>query len=110
MFHGFNEELLKLGLVSRQMYADSSLVKANVSGHRLSPSGMSVDEFKNKAVEENGLFVLRERRVDENGVESERVRYFQVPGAVRRSTRRTPMLVGARTRDTSVRTCITRRT
>ena len=77
MFHCFNEELLKLGLVSRQMYADSSLVKANVSGHRLSPSGMSVDEFKNKAVEENGLFVLRERRVDENCVESERVRYLQ---------------------------------
>ena len=45
---------MKLGLLSRQMYADSSLVKANVSGHHLSHSGMSVDEFKNKAVEENG--------------------------------------------------------
>ena len=77
MFHRFNEELLKLGLLSRQMYADSSLVKANVSGHRLSPSSMSVDEFKNKSVEENGLFVLRERSVDENCVESERVRYLQ---------------------------------
>ena len=61
------------------MYADSSLVRANVGVHNLYNSGMSVDEFKNKAVEENGLFVLRERRVDENCVESERVRYHQDP-------------------------------
>ncbi len=58
MFHRFNEELLRMGLLSRQMYADSSLVRANVGGHNLSHSGMSVDEFKNKAVEENGLFAL----------------------------------------------------
>ena len=77
MFHRFNEELLKLGLLSRQMYADSSLVRANVGGHNLSHSGMSVDEFRDKSVEENGLFALRERKVDGNGVESERVRYFQ---------------------------------
>ena len=38
---------------------------------------MSVDEFKEKAVEENGLFVLRERQVDEDGGESVRVRIFQ---------------------------------
>ena len=49
-----------MGLLSRQMYTDSSLVKANVGRHELSPSGMSVDEFREKAVEENGLFVLRE--------------------------------------------------
>lgn len=54
-------------------------MRANVGRHNLSHSGMSVDEFKNKAVEENGLFVLRERKVDENGAESERVRYFQDP-------------------------------
>ena len=65
--------------VARQMYTNSSLVKANVGRHGLSPSGMSVDEFREKAVEENGLFVLREQQVDENGVESERVRYFQDP-------------------------------
>ena len=41
-FHRFNEELLRLGLLSRQMYADSSLVRASVSGRNLSPSGMSV--------------------------------------------------------------------
>ena len=28
---------------------------------------MSVEEFKEKAVEENGLFVLREHKVDEDG-------------------------------------------
>ena len=32
IFQRFNEELLRLGLLSRQMYADSSLVRANVSG------------------------------------------------------------------------------
>ena len=79
IFDRFNEELLRLGLLSRQMYTDSSLVKANVGGHGLSHSGMSVEEFRAKAIEENGLFVLRERQVDENGVESERVRYFQDP-------------------------------
>ena len=77
IFHRFKEELLKLGLLSRQMYADSSLVRAYVGGHNLSHSGMSVDEFRDKSVEENGLFALRERKVDGNGVESERVRYFQ---------------------------------
>ena len=77
IFDRFNEELLRLGLLSRQMYTDSSLVKANVGRHGLSHSGMSVEEFREKAVEENGLFVLREQQVDENGVESERVRYFQ---------------------------------
>ena len=77
IFDRFNEELLRLGLLSRQMYTDSSLVKANVGRHGLSHSGMSVEEFREKAVEENGLSVLREQQVDENGVESERVRYFQ---------------------------------
>ena len=77
IFDCFNEELLRLGLLSRQAYVDSSLVRANVSGHYLSPSGMSVDEFKEKAVEENGLFVLRERQVDEDEGESVRERFFQ---------------------------------
>ena len=57
IFQRFREELLRLGLLSRQMYADSSLVRANVNGRKLSPSGMSVEEFREKAVEENGLFV-----------------------------------------------------
>ncbi len=64
IFQRFNEELLRLGLLSRQMYVDSSLVRANVSGRNLSESGMSVKEFKEKAVEENRLFVLRKREID----------------------------------------------
>ena len=31
IFHGLNEELLRLDLLSPEMYADSSLVKANVN-------------------------------------------------------------------------------
>ena len=77
IFQRFNEELLRLGLLSRQVYADSSLVRANVSSSWLSPSGMSVEEFKEKAVEENGLFVLREQKVDEDGEEQESVSYYQ---------------------------------
>ena len=68
-----------MGLLSRRMYADSSLARANVSGRNLSPSGMSVEEFKEKAVEENGLFVVRESEVDENGEEQESVNYYQDP-------------------------------
>lgn len=79
IFQRFNEELLRLGLLSRQMYADSSLVKANVSSNGLSPSGMSVDEFRAKAVEENGLFVVREREVDDEEDEKESVSYYQDP-------------------------------
>ena len=53
------------------MYVDSSLVRANVSTGRLSPSSMSV--------EENGLFVLQEREVDENGEVLESVSCYQDP-------------------------------
>ena len=77
MFHRFNEELLRLGMLSRQMYTDSSLVRANVSDHGLSPSGMKVEEFRDRAVQENGLFVLREGHVVGDGEEREGVRYFQ---------------------------------
>ena len=69
IFHGLNEELLRLGLLSPEMYADSSVVKANVHSHQLSRSGLTVAEFRERAIEENGLFVLGESGVDENGVE-----------------------------------------
>ena len=49
------------------MYADSSLVKATVNSHQLSRSGLTVDQFREQAIEENGLFVLSESGVDENG-------------------------------------------
>ena len=68
-----------MGLLSRQMYADSSLARANVSGRSLLSSGMSVEQFRDKAVEENGLFVLRERERDEDGGERESVSYFRDP-------------------------------
>ena len=74
---GLNEELLRLGLLSPEMYADSSLVKANVHSHQLSRSGLTVAEFRERAIKENGLFVLSESGVDENGVEWEETRYFQ---------------------------------
>lgn len=77
IFQGLNEELLRLGLLSPEMYADSSLVKANVNSHQLSRSGLTVAEFREQAIEENGLFVLNETGLDENGVEWEETRYFQ---------------------------------
>ena len=79
VFDGLNDELLRMGLLSPEMYVDSSLVKANVNSHDLSPSGMSVEEFKEQAVQVNGLFVIAEATVDDNGVECEEARYFQKP-------------------------------
>ena len=60
-----------------QMYTDSSVVMANVSDSKLSPSGMKVDEFKDRAVKENGLFVLREEQDCGDGEIRENVRCFQ---------------------------------
>ena len=77
IFQGLNEELLRLDLLAPEMYADSSLIKANVNSHQLSRSGLTVQEFKEQAIEENGLFVPNESGVDENGVEREETRYFQ---------------------------------
>ena len=79
IFDGLNNELLRLGLLSPEMYVDSSLVKANVNGYGLEPSGMTVAEFKERAIEENGLFVSMETTVDDDGVEHEDVRDFQSP-------------------------------
>ena len=79
IFDGLNSELLRLGMLSREMYVDFTLVKANVSGYELAPSDMTVDEFKEQAIEENGLFKIMETTVDEDGVERETARYFQIP-------------------------------
>ena len=46
-------------LLSPKIYADSTLVKANVRDNGLYPSEMTVEEFQEKAVEENGLFVVK---------------------------------------------------
>ena len=72
-----NHELLQLGLLYPQLYANGCLVKANVSGHHLNPTELTVDEFKEQAVEENGLFVLYESEPGQTGAERKRVRYFQ---------------------------------
>ena len=64
IFHSLNEELLRLGLLSPEMYAVSSLVKANVHSRQLSRSGLAVGEFRGRAIEENE-------------VEWEEARYFQ---------------------------------
>ena len=76
IFHRLNEELLRLGLLTRQMQVDSSLVRAKVSGKDQSPSGMRVEEFKEKSVEENDLFVLREEHIGVDGEEKESVSYY----------------------------------
>ena len=77
IFNGLNQELPRPGLLSPEMHADSSLVKANVHSHQLSSGGLTVEELTEQAIEGNGLSVLNESGVDENGVEGEETRYFQ---------------------------------
>ena len=77
IFRGLNEELFRLGLLSREMYADSSLVKANVNSHQLSRSGLTLAEFREQTIKENGLSVLTESGVDETWVKREEKKYFQ---------------------------------
>ena len=77
VFDGLNQELLRMGLLSPEIYADSSMVKANVNNFGLSRSDLSVEEFKEQAIEENGLFVLASSTVDDEGVEHQEVSYFQ---------------------------------
>ena len=81
IFHGLNQELLRLGLLSPEMYADSSLVRANVSSHRLSRSGLSVGEFQEQAVEGNGLFVLAKAGVDEDRTGETDIWFFRTARA-----------------------------
>lgn len=50
-----------------------------MSSYGLAPSGMTVQEFRQQAIEENGLFTVTETTVDGDGVEQEELRYFQNP-------------------------------
>ena len=50
---------------------------ASFNSHQLSRRGLTVTEFRERAIEENGLFALTDSGVDENGVEWEETRYFQ---------------------------------
>ena len=77
IFNGLNQELPRPGLLSPETHADSSLVKANVQSHQLSSGGLTVEELTEQAIEGNGLSVLNESGVDENGVEGEETSYFQ---------------------------------
>ena len=81
VFDGLNQELLRMGLLSAELYVDSSMVQANVNSYGLSRSGMTVEEFveefKEQAIETNGLFVMARSTVDDEGVEHGEVRYFQ---------------------------------
>ena len=84
IFEGLKQQLLRLGLLSPGMYPDASLVKGNSSSFEMVPIGMTVAEFQELSVEANGLFVLTEISVDDDGVDddgvqSEEVRHFQDP-------------------------------
>lgn len=46
--------------LSPELYAGWTLDRASVSSQGLSPSGMTVEEFQERAVAENGIFVVRE--------------------------------------------------
>ena len=74
---GLNQELLRMGLLSPELYVDSSMVKANVNSYSHTHSGMTGREFKEQAIEEIGLFVLARSTTDEEGVEHEQVRCFE---------------------------------
>lgn len=80
LFERFNQELLRAGLLSPRLYADASLVQANVGSHGLSPSGMTVSEFQTRAVQENGLFVVHgDANTAPEGGGEDSTRYFQDP-------------------------------
>lgn len=77
LFYRFNQELMRLGLLSPKMYADSTLVKANVSSQGLSPSEMTVEEFQEKAIRENDIFAIKEVKEDQDEPPQEEVKYYQ---------------------------------
>ena len=79
IFDGLNNKLLRLGMLTPEMYVDAILVKANVNGYGLESIRMPAAEFKEQAVEANGLFVLTKTAADDDCVEPENVWYFQSP-------------------------------
>lgn len=73
IFLGLNEELLRIRLLSPEMYAGTSLIRGNVSSFGLVSGGMTLAEFEELGVEENGPFVLAETGGNESVVDSEEV-------------------------------------
>ena len=64
VFDGLDEELLRMRLLSSEMNVDSSMVEANFNNLGPSRGDLSVEEFREQAVEENGLVVLPSSTVD----------------------------------------------
>ena len=60
-----------MGMLSKQLYVDSSLVRANLALHNLYPSGLTIEQFQAKAIAENGLFVLEEEGDGDAGEDSD---------------------------------------
>ena len=54
-----NAELLRLGLLSPRMYADSTSMEAHASTRNLNPTELSAEEFARRATEDDGIFTLR---------------------------------------------------
>jgi len=53
----FNQRLYELGLVSDQVYSDSTLLKAHVDESRLSPTRLTIEEFVKTAIQENDVYL-----------------------------------------------------
>ena len=53
----FNQRLYDLGLVSDQVYSDSTLLKAHVDETRLSPTSLTTEEFVKKTIKENDVYL-----------------------------------------------------
>ena len=66
-----------MGLLSLELYADSSVVMLNVSGHHLLASSLAFDGSRQQAFEENGLFVVRRPVPDQDSTRRGSAGYFQ---------------------------------
>jgi transposase len=53
----FNQRLYELGLVTDQVYCDSTLLKAHVDETRLSPTNLTPEEFVKKVMQENDIYL-----------------------------------------------------
>jgi transposase len=53
----FNQRLYELGLVTDQVYCDSTLLKAHVDETRLSPTNSTPEEFVKKVIQENDIYL-----------------------------------------------------
>jgi len=67
VFVAFNQELMNLGLLSSQVYATSTLVRANVSYAGLEKTNKKTEKFIEEVYKENELFVLKESKEGEDG-------------------------------------------